>query len=1003
MDGLVRGTVAFVLTIAAAVIARMIVLSPAAIVSVTPFNGAIGAAPDEHVSITFANPMERASLSNSTCQLLMENGQVVPTRVSYNAISQTVTLDATQPLQYGAMYAVRVVGGGEGVKSKYFHRELGGDYTFGFTTAASPLSGPGGPILVIGNSANPFSTYVPEILRAEGLNEFGTADSWAITPELLSKYKLVIIGDTGINAEQVDALRGFALGGGKLIALRPDQRLASLLGLEPGGEPIADGYLKIDHNTPVGVGLTNTTIQYHGAADLYSLNGATALAWIYSSSQTATNWPAVTIRNVGTHGGEVAAFTFDLARAIVYTRQGNPAWSGVHRDDQKVGRSDDQLLGPAKPPWVDLAKIAVPQADEQQSLFANLIEQMMLPDAPLPRFWYFPSGAKAMIIMTGDDHASGGTLGRWRNYLAQENCGGMPISASSYLFPSLSIRDKLLAPLAARGFEAALHVDIVRGPIFGNSSDIPVDWNSYAELDEIYRHQLEIFDSEYPSLPSPITNRTHGVVWSDFASQPLVEFSHGIRLDANYYYWPPTWVNDRPGMFTGSGLPMRFATADGKMIDVYQESTEMTDESRQSYPYFVDALLDLATGPTEAYGAFAMNAHTDDVESEASDAAVDCARKHNVPVISAANLLNFEDGRGSSSFGRIKWDDKSGVLNFTITLALHADGLEAMVPLFDAGGHPLTAILCNGHRVDFTVQLIRGIYWAEFPATTGNVVINYSRGAMTPNAISISRDGENLVASFARPIDPSTISFKLLDFNGRAVTGSIQCDTRTATLTPRDPLRGGFEYMAVASALAPDGQAAGPAYLEFTTPSDAIQPGTYSFCDHSKAPQCEETPDDISVEVGVQFTADVPGVITGIHFYKFSSNTGPHAGRIWTRDGKMLASATSASETDSGWQTITFAQPIPIQRGASYVASYHCDHGHYAFTHDFFYSRGMDAGPIHALANDAIGGGNGVFFQAGQRLFNEYGHGSNFPNQTYRASNFWVDVDFIPTGPPSAK
>ena len=58
---------------------------------------------------------------------------------------------------------------------------------------------------------------------------------------------------------------------------------------------------------------------------------------------------------------------------------------------------------------------------------------------------------------------------------------------------------------------------------------------------------------------------------------------HGIRLDTNYYYWPPAaGSHDRPGMFTGSGMPMRFADLDGSMIDVYQATTQMTDESGQS-------------------------------------------------------------------------------------------------------------------------------------------------------------------------------------------------------------------------------------------------------------------------------------------------------------------------------------------------------------------------------------------------------------------------------------
>ena len=40
-------------------------------------------------------------------------------------------------------------------------------------------------------------------------------------------------------------------------------------------------------------------MQYHGAADNYTLNGATAVATLYSSATTATTNPAVTLRSVG--------------------------------------------------------------------------------------------------------------------------------------------------------------------------------------------------------------------------------------------------------------------------------------------------------------------------------------------------------------------------------------------------------------------------------------------------------------------------------------------------------------------------------------------------------------------------------------------------------------------------------------------------------------------------------------------------------------------------------
>ena len=42
---------------------------------------------------------------------------------------------------------------------------------------------------------------------------------------------------------------------------------------------------------------------------------------------------------------------------------------------------------------------------------------------PLPRFWYLPRGAKAAVIMTGDDHGNGGTAGRFDQYLAASPAG----------------------------------------------------------------------------------------------------------------------------------------------------------------------------------------------------------------------------------------------------------------------------------------------------------------------------------------------------------------------------------------------------------------------------------------------------------------------------------------------------------------------------------------------------------------------------------------------------
>src|SRR5205807_1762603 len=164
----------------------------------------------------------------------------------------------------------------------------------------------------------------------------------------------------------------------------------------------------------------------------------------------STIYPAVTLRMAIGSGGQAAAFTYDLARSVVYTRQGNPAWAGQERDGITPIRSDDMFFGNAtfdpKPDWVDTSKLAIPQADEQQRLLANLILFMNQSKKPLPRFSYLPFGYKSAVVMTGDDHANGGTAGRFDDFVASSPSGcsvanWQCIRGTSYLYPGSPLTD----------------------------------------------------------------------------------------------------------------------------------------------------------------------------------------------------------------------------------------------------------------------------------------------------------------------------------------------------------------------------------------------------------------------------------------------------------------------------------------------------------------------------------------------------------------------------------
>ena len=150
----------------------------------------------------------------------------------------------------------------------------------------------------------------------------------------------------------------------------------------------------------------------------------------------------------------------------------------------------------------------------------------------------------------------------------------------------------------------------------------------------------------------------------------------------------------------------------------------------------------------------------------------------------------------------------------------------------------------------------------------------------------------------------------------------------------------------------------------------------------STVPAVPDFPDTNEVELGVKFTADVPGSVTGIRFYKGTSNTGTHTGTLWTSTGTQLATATFAGESASGWQQVTFSSPVAIVPGTTYVASYHTTTGEYAATGNGF-ATAVDTPPLHALA-DGLSGGNGVF---------AYG-AHTFPASSFNATNYWVDVLF---------
>jgi hypothetical protein len=750
--------------------------------------------------------------------------------------------------------------------------------------ATPPGAGPGGPILVITNTADPFSSYLSEILLSEGLNEFDAVDLGSVTPAVLAAHTTVVLGATALSPARVTDLTNFVNAGGNLIAMRPDTGLASLLGIGPAAGSLSNAYLKVDTNTTAGKGITDQTIQFHGTADNYTLAGATSVATLYGNATTATANPAVTVRTVGVNGGQAAAFTYDLPQSVLLTRQGNPQWSGEDRDGVTPIRPNDLFYGNAagdsQPDWIDFSKAAIPQADEQQRLLANLITTTNLDRAPLPRFWYLPRGLRAAVVSTGDDHATGGTAGRFglEEGASTPGCSVAAwqcVRSTSYVYPGSPLTDTQAQAYQADGFEIALHVNTGCA-----------DWTPGA-LDTMYTDQLAQFASSYPSVHAPATNRTHCLAWSDYDTQPQVELSHGIRLDTSYYYyWPAGNVVDaNPGFFTGSGFPQRFADANGNLIDVYQATTQMTDESGQTYPATVNTLLDRALGPLGYYGVFTVNAHTDSATSDVWSAVLNAAQSRGVPLVSAKQMLDWLDGRNASQFDNVAWNGTT--LGFSIAADARAVDLQAMVPARAASGAHLTALSRNGSPVTFTTETRKGISYAVFPGAGGDYTATYTADTTPPtisNVKAAAHGGGTATVSWTTD-EPSTTH--------------VAYGTSPASLTSTAD----DSALVTAHSIDISGLTAGTTYSYRVASTDDAN-NTATAPNPPAAPATFVAPLIVDTDTT---TADFAAGTAG------ACRTVAHSG-----DGEVLLGATDSSEFDSlpaNWETDSFGGAVSFSNG----------------------------------------------------------------------------------------
>lgn len=151
----------------------------------------------------------------------------------------------------------------------------------------------------------------------------------------------------------------------------------------------------------------------------------------------------------------------------------------------------------------------------------------------------------------------------------------------------------------------------------------------------------------------------------------------------------------------------------------------------------------------------------------------------------------------------------------------------------------------------------------------------------------------------------------------------------------------------------------------------------------ASVPRVASDPDTNAVELGLKFHPMVTGFITGLRFYKGEANTGLHLAHLWTSEGTLLATAVFTNETGSGWQQVSFPNPVLLSAGHTYVASYSAPNGGYAIDIGYFAS-GFRTDLLEIPDNAGV--------------FTYDMSGNTAPTETWNSSHYWVDVEFVAAG-----
>jgi hypothetical protein len=269
-----------------------------------------------------------------------------------------------------------------------------------------------------------------------------------------------------------------------------------------------------------------------------------------------------------------------------------------------------------------------------------------------------------------------------------------------------------------KGFEISGHPDDTK-------QAANPDWNT---MDSVYKALLDELKTQY-EIPSMETVTNHWFVWvgkdqdgsQNFAAQARIEEENGVGLDCNYAHYDNGsshghflgTMGTNQGNYTGSGLAMKFADVNGKIIDVYQQLNNVYDqqymehEDREGYFNAFRGLMDRSL-KEEVYSTISVRAHNNEYFFSEIPLMkmLDYANSNNVPVWTELQFLQFLRVKEEASIDDITWSNDR--LFFQINSSMKFDrGITCLIP-FNFDGNKVSNITVNGEEQTYSIKSMKG-------------------------------------------------------------------------------------------------------------------------------------------------------------------------------------------------------------------------------------------------------------------------------------------------------